>query len=259
MSEPVRTEQTSHREEYPFPAPFPGRAAIVAVTAMALALAMIPFANFTWDHVYDAVKVDVLRDWLDVAEQFPTLPFVVFALIVICVQRPQYRRAAGVLLVAVLLNMGTVEVMKGLTGRARPQYSIKMDGEKRQWVLDYLAQYPDTAIRAENVDQWLFLDFRRPWEEYSNYASFPSGHSSGAFVIASFLAILYPRTRGVWFTVAVLTALARVQSRRHWPEDVLFGAGWGFLLGNWVYAQPWAVRFGDWFAAKFLRWKPGGS
>jgi undecaprenyl-diphosphatase len=61
--------------------------------------------------------------------------------------------------------------------------------------------------------------------------SFPSGHSTDAFFLASFLAVLYPRLWPLYYTVAVLIAFSRVYLGVHYPGDVLAGAVIGAGLG----------------------------
>ncbi len=58
--------------------------------------------------------------------------------------------------------------------------------------------------------------------------SFPSGHASRAFALATFLGLRFRwRTGGAAMAFAVLVGLSRVYLGVHWPSDVLAGA----LLG----------------------------
>lgn len=68
----------------------------------------------------------------------------------------------------------------------------------------------------------------RPRPDGSNNFSFPSGHTSTAFVTAQVIQNLYgPRWGIPAYILALITAISRVQDGKHYPGDVLFAAGLG--------------------------------
>jgi undecaprenyl-diphosphatase len=75
------------------------------------------------------------------------------------------------------------------------------------------------------------------------YASFPSGHATDAFAIATAVGALWPRTRPMMWTYAVLIALSRIVLTAHFPSDVIAGA---------VVGTMGALIVRDWFAARGL-------
>jgi hypothetical protein len=76
----------------------------------------------------------------------------------------------------------------------------------------------------------------------SSNNSFPSGHTSTAFVAATFLWEEYKQV-SPWYgvagyAIAATTGALRVYNNRHWVSDVLAGAGLGILstkLAYWLY------------------------
>jgi len=75
--------------------------------------------------------------------------------------------------------------------------------------------------------------------DHSDCLSFPSGHTSNAFVAAEFLHQEY-KNQSVWisvggYTMASLIGAARVYNNRHWVSDVITGAGVGILSTKIVY------------------------
>lgn len=77
---------------------------------------------------------------------------------------------------------------------------------------------------------------RTVFEPGSGGASFPSGHATEAFAMAS---VISAHARG-WviptlaYTAASLVAFDRVNDREHFPSDVVAGAALGFTVGRFV-------------------------
>jgi membrane-associated phospholipid phosphatase len=123
---------------------------------------------------------------------------------------------------AVLLTVGTTEVLKGIVGRERP-----------------------TGEPAEPHEFFPFRGFLS-----SQRSSFPSGHTAAAFAFATSLteetarrwphAVRFVAPAG--YAGATLVGLSRIYNDEHWASDVMMGAAVGTLSGvvtmRYMHAHP---------------------
>ncbi len=78
-----------------------------------------------------------------------------------------------------------------------------------------------------------------------HHTSFPSGHSTLAFSVASVLASEYSET--VWvpavaYSLAAGTAISRVYHDKHWASDVFIGSALGWATGRFIWKRNQAVK-----------------
>ena len=64
--------------------------------------------------------------------------------------------------------------------------------------------------------------------------SFPSGHATTSFCLATVIAMRYPKLRWPAFIAAVLVAISRPYAGVHYPSDILGGSLLGLLIGYTV-------------------------
>ena len=73
--------------------------------------------------------------------------------------------------------------------------------------------------------------------------SFPSGHATSVFAVATALAAFYPRLTWLLYVPAGAIALGRVYLERHYASDVMAGAMIGVLVASAVVRHfPAQVR-----------------
>ncbi len=76
---------------------------------------------------------------------------------------------------------------------------------------------------------------KRPFS--TNTKSFPSGHTTSVFAIASTISAEYKNKKWVTpvlYGVATLTSLSRINDLKHWGSDVFFGAMMGHFVGRTI-------------------------
>lgn len=114
-----------------------------------------------------------------------------------------FHRKAGKAAIGAFVTGGiAVNLLKYAVGRARP----------------YVAASP-----------WLFTG---PTLDGSA-SSFPSGHTTTAFALATVAAAAYPRYSGCFYAIAGLVGLSRIAVGMHWSSDVAAGAVFGIAVAVW--------------------------
>ncbi len=120
-------------------------------------------------------------------------------------KRPAWRRAALLSVESLAISSLTVATMKFIAGRARPH-------------------------------AWEGSQSFHPFSTSSRYTSFPSGHASAAFSVATSIAC-QSESKAVdilAYSLATLVALARVHDEAHWASDVLAGSALGYFIARGV-------------------------
>jgi len=99
-----------------------------------------------------------------------------------------------------------------------------------------ITRIPKTIIGRERPDNWEGngpYTFNGPFKG----TSFPSGHTTASFAVASVLATQFRDSKWIpitAYTVAGFAGLSRIYDNKHWLSDVVGGAIIGTLVGNMV-------------------------
>jgi membrane-associated phospholipid phosphatase len=221
---------------------------IVAIAA----LAIIPWGAETFWASHRLLRAAPVESLFHLCLQLADPWAVVLAgALIWTLDRPR-RRFLVYLLVGLILAGSLNAVLKEIGGRARPEWSIALDGNRLDDVNHFARDNPNLRFRTDKTDQWLLLSPNRPWFK-DWFSSFPSGHACAAFGLMAFLSVLYPRARMVFLLFAVGCALARVRSSHHYLEDVMFGGALGWSVVVWVCSWRWPLGLGLWIGGVRVR------
>lgn len=78
------------------------------------------------------------------------------------------------------------------------------------------------------------------------YSSFPSGHTTSAFAMATYFAMEYKDK--VWvgcfaYGLATLTGVSRIYDNKHWASDVCMGALFGYAMSKLIHKKNnWGIE-----------------
>jgi membrane-associated phospholipid phosphatase len=121
-------------------------------------------------------------------------------------------RAAALLCLCAAVGGIFYSILKVLVGRFRPEFMLREPSAP-----DFHGAY-DFGIRSF---------FNAPLG-----LSFPSGHTTLAFVTAAVLALCLPKYRWFFYAIAAVVGLERILEDTHYLSDVTFAAGLGVICRN---------------------------
>lgn len=126
------------------------------------------------------------------------------------------------------LTQGLVAGGFYLAGEKDTAYLLTSALAKVAWTttaLKSISQRPRPGVTNPNVN--FVGDY-----QIKNNRSFPSGHTTGAFAVATVLSEQYPQYTPHFYTYSTLVGISRIYCGVHYPTDVLAGAVLGYVIGN---------------------------
>jgi PAP2 superfamily len=167
-------------------------------------MALITTDRITGDEIFEANRQVKASRGISYAGSVYGLGAVAGAFYLVGRKNNDYRaRETGLLSAEALVNsMIAGAALKGITQRARP-----MDGHERS-------------------------------EFFDGGSSFPSGHSTQAWAVATVIAHEYkdrPAVQIAAYGIASAVSVARFTGHKHYISDVLAGSALGFGIGKFVY------------------------
>ncbi len=98
---------------------------------------------------------------------------------------------------------------------------------------DHALRTTDSLLTSSLFTEALKRIVREPRPRSSdNRTSFPSGHATAAFAVATMESHYHPRQAPYWYLGATLIAASRVQRHAHHVHDVVAGAAVGYLTAH---------------------------
>jgi hypothetical protein len=91
------------------------------------------------------------------------------------------------------------------------------------------------TILDQGLNQGMKFAIGRTRPDGSDHQSFPSGHASTSFMIATVVQRYYGWKAGILgYGVASFISIARLRDNKHWASDVTAGATLGYIVGSSV-------------------------
>jgi undecaprenyl-diphosphatase len=181
------------------------------------AIESFDLALMNWLRAVDAPWLDRMMTWIS-ASGIAGLVWLTLAMAAFF--RPRDRAAAWRVLLTIALAYPLVDgVLKPLIARPRPAFA---------------SSAPRLATAGEPADTVLATSPKRELPPLPRSYSFPSGHAASTFGAAVAVSRMWPQTRVIWWTLAILIGYSRIYLGHHYPLDVLGGALLGIAIAFWV-------------------------
>ena len=117
-------------------------------------------------------------------------------------------------------------------GTLLPLLEDGKDGEQ------HAVRTADAVLTSTLITEVLKHVVREKRPRSDERTSFPSGHATAAFAVATMQSHYHPKQAALWYGGATLIAASRVQLHRHFTHDVIGGALVGYFTSKFELKRP---------------------
>ncbi len=116
-------------------------------------------------------------------------------------------------------------IIKIIIGRVRP-WGIE-NGGHQYGIFELFSHITPALLKHHHLKEIIHT--------LNTYVSFPSGHAVTAFAMFTYMSILFPRFRYLWFFIALLVGISRIFADDHYLSDIVGGAMVGIISTIFIY------------------------
>lgn len=103
---------------------------------------------------------------------------------------------------------------------------------------EHAARTADSVFTSTLLTELLKHVVREKRPHSEDRTSFPSGHATAAFAVATMESQYHPKQALLWYGGATLIGVSRVQLHRHFTHDVIAGAAVGYFTSKFELKRP---------------------
>ena len=98
---------------------------------------------------------------------------------------------------------------------------------------DHSLRALDALLTSTIICKGLKKAFHEERPNGKGFDSFPSGHATAAFAIATVESTFHPKQTAFWCLGAGLIGESRIKLKDHFTQDVIFGSALGYASAEW--------------------------
>jgi len=104
----------------------------------------------------------------------------------------------------------------------------------------------DSGLTSTLITEGLKAITKEKRPDSNEHDSFPSGHATAAFAVATAQSALHPGQALYWYAGATIISWSRLRLNRHHAQDVIAGAAIGYGVTRWEFSEPHGLILQPW-------------